>query len=276
MKRVGIVGLGLIGGSIALGVRRHFPECRIVGADRDVGPWPDALLDEFVSVNGPEDLSAGMPECDLLVLAVPVVAVLALLGPALDTGSVVTDVASTKRRVLASAATHPQARRFVPGHPMAGAPHNGFAHARADLFADAGWLLCPAGAEPSAVSLVRTVATTLGAVVHEMSAEGHDRAVALTSHLPQLLANVLFAAAREHGYDAAVGPAFERITRGAGGGRSMWPDVFETNADFVAEQAERLGAQLMGLARDLRADPPDLDSLRQLLDAARQAKDAPG
>ncbi len=275
MKRVGVVGLGLIGGSIALGVRRFFVGCEVVGADLRKGDWPEDLLDDFVSIGSESDLLR-MPECDLIVLAVPVVSVLALLGPALDTGSVVTDVASTKRQVAAAVSGHPQAGRFVPGHPMTGAPRNGFAHARADLFANASWLLCPEQAEPSALMRVRTLVSGLGGAAHEMSAAAHDRAVALTSHVPQLLASALRVAAQQGDYAAAAGPAFERMTRGAGGARSMWSDVFVTNADLVAEQAEALSAELARLARALRADPPDMDAIHALLEAARRAKDASG
>ncbi len=273
MKRVGVVGLGLIGGSIALGVRKFFVGCEVIGADLRKGDWPDDLLDDFVSIGSESDLSR-MPECDLIVLAVPVVSVLALLGPALDTGSVVTDVASTKRQVAAAARGHGRAGRFVPGHPMTGAPRNGFVHARADLFANASWLLCPEQVEPGALMRVRTLIAGLGGAVHEMSAAAHDRAVALTSHLPQLLASALRVAAQPGDDAAAAGPAFERMTRGAGGARSMWSDVFLTNADLVAEQAEALSAELARLARALRADPPDMDVIHALLEAARRAKDA--
>ncbi len=272
MKRIGIVGLGLIGGSIALGVRHRWPGCEILGADASAGPRPDGLLDTFVSMSEQRDPLGGLPECDLIVLAVPVGAIIRMAGPTLGVGRVVTDVGSTKRRIAAAAASHANARNFVPGHPMTGAPRGGIENARADLFTGALWFICPDGAASESVAKVRELIEGLGAEPRETSAEEHDRAVALVSHLPQLLASAMVRSAGDTNAAQFAGPAFERMTRGAGGGADMWADVFTSNADFIAEHAAVLGGQFGRLAEGLSRQPPDISGAVELLAAARRAK----
>ncbi len=275
MKRIGIVGLGLIGGSIALGVRRRWPQCEVLGADASAGPWPDGLLDTFMPLSKQGDPLGGLRECELIVLAVPVGTITQMVGPALSVGEVVTDVGSTKRRIAAAGAGHARVGSFVPGHPMTGAPRGGFDNARADLFEGAPWFICPDDADPESVARVRALILGLGAEARETSAEDHDRAVALVSHLPQLLASALVRSAEDTNSGKFAGPAFERMTRGAGGGADMWADVFESNADFIAEHAAALGGQFARLAEGLSEQPPDISAAVELLASARGTKPGP-
>jgi prephenate dehydrogenase len=110
-----------------------------------------------------------------------------------------------------------------------------------------------------------------GARLVELSPEEHDRAVAVTSHLPQLLASALFTLADDSAR-TAMGPAFERATRAAGGPESMWSDIFETNADEVARAADALGRELGQVAAGLRRSPPDIQAALALLARARSQR----
>lgn len=264
MKRLGVVGLGLIGGSLALAARRAFPDCEIVGADMAPGPWPDGLVDQFFGMRDAVHLPT-LPRCDLLVLAVPVRGIEALAAAALANADVVTDVGSTKRRIADVVRQNGEGGRFVPGHPMAGSPRNGLQHADPGLFEGANWFVCAEHAEPSALRRVRALIEGVGARVWETTPEDHDRAVALTSHAVQVIASAL--AVRGAGLREFQGPAFERMTRGAGGDPEMWLDVLSTNRDFVGFHLRELAAQLVEMTDQLTRDP---ESLRALLDAARE------
>jgi prephenate dehydrogenase len=111
-----------------------------------------------------------------------------------------------------------------------------------------------------------------GANLVELTPEAHDRAVAITSHLPQLLASTLFTLAEDQNARIAMGPAFERATRGAGGLDSMWTDIFETNADEVASAAEAVSQELSKVAASLRRSPPDVQAALTVLARARARK----
>jgi prephenate dehydrogenase len=234
---LGIVGLGLIGGSVALAARAAWPRLRITGVDR-----PDVLdaarrgrfIDEGRATIGE------LAECDLIVLATPVPAILELIA---DAGrghlrGVVTDVGSTKREIMAAAA-RAQLPAFVGGHPVAGAELGGLSQARGDLFLDRPWMIV-AGNEPDAraLSLVNRLATGLGAVPHAVDAVEHDRTMAYISHVPQLVAVALMSAAGEACGDAGLGVAgraFREMTRLASSPHDLWRGILATNADFIAE-----------------------------------------
>jgi prephenate dehydrogenase len=111
--------------------------------------------------------------------------------------------------------------------------------------------------------------TLTGANLVELTPGAHDRAVAYTSHLPQLMASTLFTLAGDQSARMAMGPAFERATRGAGGLESMWSDIFETNADEVARAADALSQELSNVATSLRRSPPDVQAALAVLAKAR-------
>ena len=191
---LGIVGLGLIGGSLALAARRAWPRARIIGVDHgaalDAARWLvafDALFDRPEALRG----------ADLVVLAAPVrqnALVLRDAGPVLDADALVTDVGSTKRAIVDAAGELPSRLSFIGGHPLAGAARGGLALARGDLFEGRRWVLTPdAGrrAPRSSRRACRRSCAALGAVPQVMSAEQHDRLLAYLSHLPQLTASAL-------------------------------------------------------------------------------------
>ena len=272
MTRIVVVGLGLIGGSIALSARAHDSGVEWVGIDvAEVIASPAAALAVHHTVDAVDEqaVRAALRGASLAVLATPVQAIAQQLEQALALADVVTDCGSTKRVVVAAAARSPRASRFVPGHPMAGAPEGGLERARADLFRGQRWLLCPEGSDADALARVEALVRRLGAVPVHMGAGEHDRAVALTSHVPQLLASVLAVMADRHSATFASGPAFARLTTGAGGPESMWRDIFDTNADAVALLLREIAGELGRLAEELERTPAAMDRTLELLAAAR-------
>jgi prephenate dehydrogenase len=272
MRQLAIYGLGLIGGSLAKAVRAHGAAVRLVGIDLPevvAGAASQSLVDELVDGSQSAAVRAALGGSDLAVLAMPVRSIERLLPEALASCGIVTDCGSTKRSIVAVARNTPHAARFVGGHPMAGAPEGGLTRARGDLFTTSTWILCPEGASPQVLAIVRDFVTSLGALPVEMSSELHDRAVALTSHVPQLIASALVALAADSGATAAAGPAFASATRVAGGSESMWRDIFETNPDEIAAALAALTARLESVGRAL----PDVGPALDLLRAARASRD---
>jgi len=271
MKRVAIVGFGLIGGSLALALRRG-GQVHVTAIDRaPVLARAEArnAADEHLPLEEAEALKTALERSDLTVLAVPVSTIVQLIPWSLTHAPVVTDCGSTKREIAQVAAEQARGPYFVPGHPMAGLPGGGVENARGDLFEGRTWIVCPEHANAAARSAVAEMVALSGARLVELTPEAHDRAVALTSHLPQLLASTLLALAEDQNARIAMGPAFERATRGAGGLESMWSDIFETNADEVARAAEALSQELSRVAIGLRRSPPDTQAALALLARAR-------
>jgi len=274
MKRICIVGFGLIGGSLSLALRRN-GAVHVTAIDRaPVLARVEAknAADEHLPLEETESLKAALERAELTVLAVPVSTIIRLLPWSLTHSPVVTDCGSTKREIAQAAAENAHAGRFVPGHPMAGLPDGGIENARGDLFEGRTWIVCPEHADPAARQTVAEMVTLTGAHLVELTPEAHDRAVAVTSHLPQLLASSLYTLAEDQHARVAMGPAFERATRGAGGLESMWSDIFETNADEVARAAEQLSQELSKVATGLRRSPPDTHAALALLARARSRR----
>jgi prephenate dehydrogenase len=235
MRELALVGTGLIGASVGLAAKRR--GVRVTGWDPD----PAAL--EAAAGRGAVDERAGSVSelvrgAELVVVAAPiaqlpgqVAAVLAEAGEA-----TVTDVGSTKASVVAAAAGSP---RFVGGHPIAGSESRGAEHARADLFEGATWFLTPtAQTDAERHRLVHTFAADLGARPVAIDADAHDRLVALTSHAPHVLANVVanqLGAATVEGHDPLLnaGGALRDMTRIAGANPRIWVDILLDNADAV-------------------------------------------
>ena len=255
--RVAVLGVGLIGGSIGLAAKEHVADAEVVGYGRD------AERLELARERGAIDRAATSIEdavegAQLCFACAPVGALPALVRAALDASgddTLVTDVGSTKQD-LVSRTPHP---RFVGGHPIAGAETAGVEHARADLFQDAVWYLTPH--EQSGGLLYERLhrfLVDLGAQPVAVDAETHDRDVALFSHLPHVLANVLAsqAAARlsEQG-DALrhVGPSFRDMTRVAGANTAMWSDIYRSNRAAIVEEIRGFRRELDEVERRLEA-----------------------
>jgi len=272
MKRIVLVGLGLIGGSVGQALRQRLPSLELVGVDRQHVLQSEpvrCLLDEAIATDAIDFSYIRRLDADLVVLAVPVGVIVRNIRAWLECGVPLTDCGSTKRVIVAAAEGSPSRHWFVPGHPMAGRERGGFESASHDLFRGRRWLVCPQGASLAALSIVKVLVETVGALWTEMTPETHDLAVAMTSHLPQLLASWLAASTSEQ-QRIAAGPAFADMTRIAGGSELIWKDIFETNAEPLAAAARKAAADFLAVAEDLERTVPVLDRTLQLLAKARR------
>lgn len=240
-KRVTIVGVGLIGGSFALALRRAGIAERITGCDTREGL--DKALALGVIDAAEESFALGrVCDGDLIYLAAPVGGILNFLrtrGNLLKPGAIVTDAGSTKREICRTAReTLPKTVAFIGGHPMAGSEKAGAESASADLFRGAPYALITGdNVDSNALSAVRDLICKLEAVPIELTAEQHDRIIARVSHTPQMLATALAVAAeRSDNIESlkSAGSGFVEMTRLAESRWSVWEDICRTNADEIA------------------------------------------
>jgi prephenate dehydrogenase len=272
--KIGIVGLGLIGGSLALRARELWPTSLVIAVDnKDV--LETAMRLHAIDVAA-DDLIV-LAEADLVVLAAPVrqnIALLAELDEYVRGRAIVTDTGSTKREIVAAARGLPPRFTFVGGHPLAGAARGGLEHARPDLFAGRPWLLTPAGTSDAAdghesVERLSTFISGIGATPRIFDAETHDRVLAFLSHLPQLTASALMHVVGEAvGADglALAGRGLADTTRLASSPADIWTDITATNAD----QIDAALGELIAVLQELRGDLPQGERLAEVFaEAAR-------
>jgi prephenate dehydrogenase len=279
-RKVAIVGVGLIGGSFALALRKAGRVQEIVGVGRS-----RANLDRARAL-GVIDSDARLAEAvrgaDLVFLAMPVGAtasVLKEIAPHLGPDIVVTDAGSTKRDVVEAAreALGPGFARFVPGHPIAGAEQSGVDAARVDLYSGKRTVLTPAAeTAPAALDTVRELWRACGAEVHEMTPEVHDAVFAAVSHLPHLLAYALVHEVATHEkadllFEYAAS-GFRDFTRIASSHPEMWRDICMANHRALLTELGRFESVLAEARRLLEAR--DAAGLERLFQGARQARNA--
>lgn len=255
--RIAVLGVGLIGGSIGLAARARIDGAEVVGFGRseerlgrarELGALDRATTDLAEAVAGADACFACGPVGTLPDL---VERTLAAAPP----GCVVTDVGSTKRRIVEAL----DDERFVGGHPIAGAETAGVERARADLFEGATWYLTPSERASGVLyERLHRLVVALGARPVAIDAETHDRLLAAVSHLPHVLANVLVAqGAAGVGEDGEalprVGPSFRDATRVAGANPDIWTDIYLSNAEAIADAVEDSAERLGAVARALRA-----------------------
>lgn len=276
MKRVTIVGLGLIGGSIARALRER-TNIEVVAVDRtEVGEVSgvSSVISEFVSTDELATRQPMIEASDLIVLCQPVRIIAETAARYLVSGTALTDTGSTKRAITERVSTLPNAEWFVPSHPMAGKAQGGFENSAADLFCERNWILCPQRSHPEALARVERLINLVGALPIYMTPQEHDAAVAIVSHLPQLLSSWLRLTGSERNALKAAGPAFKEMTRTAGGAESMWQDIFETNADEVGLLLKDASLALAAASDALLAKPPRVEAVLELLRRARAARHA--
>jgi prephenate dehydrogenase len=286
IQQITIVGTGLIGGSLGLALRASGFGRRIVGCDkREVLETAEA---RGAIERAEADLERAIVDSDVIVLATPVgcsLAQLEIIAPLVSSGTLITDVGSTKRVIVERARMLLGANageRVLPGHPMAGREVGGIENADAELFHGATWLITPVAEGRTADS--RQVITdytprqqewlellsAIGARVVMMDAERHDRLCAWISHLPQMIATALASALREEfGDDEALmqigGRALRDMTRIAHSPYSMWRDIALTNTENIEDALLRFEQQLAHLRENLRGP-----GLRELFESANQ------
>lgn len=266
-KRVALIGLGLIAGSMALAMRRAGLAAEITGYARSEKTRKVAaeigLCDKVF-----DTAAEAVKDADLVVLCVPVGAmapVAAEIGPHLKKGATLTDVGSVKRAVIDAVSPHvPDGVHFIPAHPLAGTEKSGPTSGFAELFDDRWCLIVPVqGTDADAINRLRNLWIAMGAKVDEMEADHHDLVLAVTSHAPHLIAYTMVGVADDLArvtdtevvnYSAA---GFRDFTRIAASDPTMWRDVFLNNKDATLEILGRFTEELFALQRAIRTGDGD-------------------
>jgi prephenate dehydrogenase len=257
--RVAVLGVGLIGGSIGLAASRRLG-AEVVGFDPDPAIL-DRAMERGALGRAGGSVAAAVAGAEVVFCAAPVGALPALAAEAVEASgeeTVVSDVGSTKRELVAELGEGAAGERFIGGHPLAGAETSGVEAARPDLFEGARWYLTPTERSSGLLydRLQRLIAE-LGARPQAIDAETHDRLMATVSHLPHVLANVLAsqaaaASAAESERMPEVGRSFRDSTRVAGANPAIWTDIFASNRDAVAAEIDTVVERLRRTAELLR------------------------
>lgn len=261
-NRVAIIGVGLIGSSLARALRQQGLAGEIVGCARSAATRAK-VLELGLAARCEEDPALAVKGADLVVLAAPVGAYEAIaraMEPSLSPGAIVTDVGSVKMATIRDVGPYlPEGVQFVPGHPIAGTEHSGPESGFAELFQDRWCILTPPpGTEPDAVERIAALWRACGSRVEIMEAAHHDKVLAITSHLPHLIAYTIVGTATgleesERGevirYSAG---GFRDFTRIAASDPVMWRDVFLNNREAVLEMLQRFSEDLTALQRAIR------------------------
>ena len=266
-NRLALIGFGLIGGSIARAARAQGLVGEIIATARSEQTRARVselgLADAVVKTNAEAVVGA-----DLVILSIPVGACGAVaqeIAPHLAQGAIVSDVGSVKGAIVRDMAPHlPPHAHFVPAHPVAGTEHSGPDSGFAELFINRWCIQTPSeGADPEAVERLRTFWAALGARVEIMTAEHHDLVLAITSHLPHLIAYTIVGTADELAQVTSSevikfsAGGFRDFTRIAASDPTMWRDVFLSNKDAVLEMLGTFNEDLSKLTRAIRRGDGD-------------------
>ena len=277
-KRVTVVSPGLIGGSVAWGLRSR----RLAGEVMVVARHEAAIravIHAGAADAGTTDLTKGVTGANLVILCAPVSALPGLVRaawPHLAPGAVLTDAGSVKRGVVEAARACPARPEvgFVGGHPMAGSERSGFEASDADLFEGKVALLTPTADTPEpAVAAATALWESLGSTVRQLTAEVHDHLVAQISHLPHLAAYALVSAAEADALPL-VGRGFVDTTRIAASAEALWTDIFRENRRPLLDALERYEA-VLGHWRELVARG-DWTTLEAEIGRAREVREKLG
>ena len=272
--RVSIIGVGLIGGSIASGLA---PTHEVTCFDPDE-TRRSKILELLPGVGVVGSVDEAIVDADLVIIGAPVGEIGRIASAVLQsTDAVVTDVGSVKVNIVAEIATcTPEQRsRFVGGHPMAGSEQDGLAGADPHLFENAVWITTPTeDTSPDALSLVQDIIHTLGAQQVALDAAEHDALVALISHVPQLVASSLMGLAAEHADRAVLSRlaagGFRDMTRIAASHPAIWPDICVANRDAILQALDDFSARIDRVRGIIEAS--DRVALLEMLDASRDAR----
>ena len=261
-NKITLIGIGLIGGSIALEARKRGLAGKIVAATRRQETADAANRLKLVDHCG-TDLAAACEDADLVIVCTPVGAcgpAAKAIAPALKPGCIVSDVGSVKQTVIADMAPHiPAGVHFIPAHPVAGTEYSGPEAAILDLFQERYCIVTPLpGVDPAAADRLEAFWKALGSEVNRMDPAHHDRILAITSHLPHLIAYTIVGTADDLGghlnsevLKYAAG-GFRDFTRIAASDPVMWRDVFMNNREAVLEVLQRFQEDLFYLQRAIR------------------------
>ena len=260
--RVAIIGIGLIGSSLARALAEYGIARQVVCADRSAEACAKALELGIVA-EASTDPATALAGADLVILSTPVgsyAAVAEAIGPLLQRGTIVTDVGSVKQAALRDIGPHlPDGVHLIPGHPVAGTEHSGPEAGFATLFQGRWCILTPpTGADRHALERVTELWRRVGSTVEIMEASHHDRVLAITSHLPHLIAYTIVGTASDLEEDTKSevikfsAGGFRDFTRIAASDPVMWRDVFLNNREAVLEILQRFTEDLTALQRAIR------------------------
>ena len=281
VDRLALIGVGLIGGSLARSLKQTGGVGEVIGAARTAATLQKAL-DLSIIDRAEASIEAAVRDAQLVVVATPMQAmptVLASIEGSMDSGAIVTDVGSVKNYVVEAARIHLNKglSRFVPGHPIAGKEHAGVEASRADLFEDKSVILTPGSyTDVEAVGTVTAMWQRTGADVQTMNAVEHDRLLAATSHLPHIVAYALvdlLARHRESGrlFELAAG-GFYDFTRIASSDPVMWRDICLTNRDEILGTLKGYRANIDDILRAI--EDGDEQFLFDCFERAKQSRDS--
>lgn len=280
--RVALIGIGLIGSSLARVLRRESPDTTIMACARRAETLATVRRLELAddTTDDPAEAAAG---ADVVVIATPLSAYAAIgerIKPVLKDGAILTDVGSVKQATIRDLLPHvPPGVRFVPGHPVAGTEHSGPDAGFAELFLDRWCILTPLPeTPPEAVDLIGRMWQMCGMRVVMMSADHHDKVLAMTSHLPHLIAYTIVGTATdlEESLKSEViefsASGFRDFTRIAASDPVMWRDIFLNNREAVLEIVQRFTEDLTALQRAIRWG--EGDKLQELFTRTRAIRRA--
>ena len=278
-SRIAIIGMGLVGASIALAARSAGLVDHVAGSDADGDAAKQVkklgLVDSFEA-----DAAKAVVDADLVVMAVPVSAmgdVAAAVVPAMKAGAVLTDTGSTKRSVIQDVGPHIRPDiHWLPSHPLAGTEHSGPGAGFAKLFDGRYWLVIPLDCEEPVVARFESFVTALGSTSERMEPEYHDKVLAITSHLPHLIAYTIVGTAVDlegqikNDVIRFSASGFRDFTRIAASDPVMWRDVFVSNDEAVLEMLQRFTEDLAYLQRAIRWG--EKDKLEALFHRTREIR----
>ena len=281
IRQLTLIGVGLIGGSFALDLKRLGLVRHVAGVDTDAANLERALERRVIDSASCDISAANVGEAELVLIATPVAALAAVCraaAPLLRADAIVSDVGSTKQSALAAFAEHlPQhLPRCVAAHPIAGSDRHGALAAQFGLYRNKKLVICPhEGQQPAAAGRIAALWQAVGAQVHRMDAAEHDAVFAAVSHLPHLLAFAYVGQIREHPdvqtfLDFAAS-GFRDFTRIASSHPAVWRDIALANRGFLQQLAAAQRAQLERLETMLQNR--DADGLYRYFAAAKQTRD---
>ena len=280
INKLCIIGVGLIGGSLARALKKTGAVSEVVGAGRDVAHLEKAkalgVIDHFET-----DISLAVKDCDMVVVAVPLGAMQSVfekIAPVITSDMIITDVGSAKGSVVkaAQAAFKVIPETLVPGHPIAGTEKSGVEASFAELYENRRIIITPLETSSvAAISKVRSMWQACGADVIEITIEHHDEVLAATSHLPHMLAFSLVDTlakmdAKNEIFDFAAG-GFRDFTRIASSDPDMWRDICLANGDALVEMIKKFSDDLQLLSNAIEKN--DSAYLKEVFSRAKKARD---
>ena len=280
IQRLCIIGVGLIGGSLARALKKAGAVGEVIGVSRDVTHLKKAeklgVIDSFET-----DIAAAVKGCDMVVLAVPLGAMQSVfekIAPVITSEMIITDVGSAKASVIKSAKTvfNPLPETLVPGHPIAGTEKSGVEASFAELYENRRIIITPLETSSNvAIEKVRNMWQACGAEVVETTVEHHDEVLAATSHLPHMLAYSLVDTlakmdSKNEIFNFAAG-GFRDFTRIASSDPDMWHDICLANSDALVKMIKRFSDDLQQLSNAIEKN--DSVYLRETFSRAKKARD---